>query len=431
MERPSSIDALLESKRRPPEAVLEHIPDGADLIVGAGNGEPVAVMDAIEAAGSLRDVCVHQMLPMRSRRYIEGEIPGLRHVSWFLTPHDREAFHRGDCDLVPNSFSDVPRLMARSTGRSLVVVSTAPPDRHGYFSLSLHADYSAAMIGEVPFFVEANARAPRTYGGNQIHVSQVMGWCENDHPLVEIPPRPDRPEDDRIAALVAERIPHGATIQAGIGSIPDRVLGQLTGHRHLGIHSEVLSDGFVDLIERGVATGSRKGTHRNKAVTTGVIGSQRLFDFVHENSGVELWPVDHTNDPATIAREPRMVAINATVEVDFLGQCASEGLGSRYWSSSGGQPDYVHGAMMAAEGRSYIVLHSTTHDHSASRIVAQLHPGAAVTTFKNLVDCVVTEYGVAELRGSSIHERTRKLIGVAHPAFRDELAHQGRKIGYL
>jgi acyl-CoA hydrolase len=213
--------------------------------------------------------------------------------------------------------------------------------------------------------------------------------------------------------------------------VPDAVLSRLGDHRDLGIHTELLSDGFIDLIEAGVVTGTRKGSHRNKTLTTSVIGSQRLYDFADENAGLELYPVSYTNDPGNIAREPRMVAINATVEVDFLGQCASEGLGSEYWSSSGGQPDYARGAIMAAEGQSFIVVHSTTHDESASRVVAELHPGAAVTTFKNLVDMVVTEYGVAELRGSSIRERTRKLIGVAHPKFRDELERRAREIGYL
>jgi acyl-CoA hydrolase len=205
----------------------------------------------------------------------------------------------------------------------------------------------------------------------------------------------------------------------------------LGDHTDLGVHSELFAEGFVDLVERGVVTGSRKLTHRNKIVTTTAIGSQRLYDLVGENPGIEFWPVSYTNDPENIAKEDRMVAINATLEVDFLGQCASESLGSHYWSSSGGQPDFARGAMFAEHGQSFILLHSTTADESVSRIVAQLHPGAAVTTFKNVVDRVVTEYGVAELRGSSIRERTRKLISIAHPKFRDELTQQAREMGYV
>ncbi len=209
------------------------------------------------------------------------------------------------------------------------------------------------------------------------------------------------------------------------------MLKLLVDHRHLGVHTELLADGFVELVERGVVTGTRKRTHQNKIVTTDALGSRRLYEFVDENPGVEFWPVSYTNDPRNIAREDRMVAVNATLEVDFLGQCASESLGSDYWSSSGGQPDFARGAIFAEHGRSFIVLHSTTTDQSVSRVVPQLHPGAAVTTFKNVVDCVVTEYGVAELRGSSIRERTRRLIAIAHPQFREELERSARAIGYL
>ncbi len=421
----------LAERRRPPEAVLEHLRDGADVIVGVGNGEPVHVIDAIEAhADRFRAVRLHQMLPLRTRRYIDGAYPGLRHVSWFLSPVNREAFHRGACDLVPNTFSEVPHLM-RSFAPALVVAAVSPPDRHGYFSLGCHAEYAAAFIGEVPFFVEVNPRMPRTFGENQLHASQLAGWCEAESPLVELPSRSSLETDHRIAAFIAERIPDGATLQAGIGTVPNAVLALLRGHRELGIHTELFADGFVDLVEHGVVTGTRKRTHRNKIVATSALGSQRLYDFLDENPGVEFWPVSYTNDPRNIAREPAMVTINATLEVDFLGQCASESLGSDYWSSSGGQPDFARGAVMAERGQSFIVLHSTTADASVSRIVPQLHPGAAVTTFKNIVDRVVTEFGVAELRGSSIRERTRRLIAIAHPKFRDQLEGKAKEMGYL
>jgi acyl-CoA hydrolase len=272
---------------------------------------------------------------------------------------------------------------------------------------------------------------PRTYGENQVHISQIVGWCEADYPLVEPPARPEREADRKIAEYVAERIPDGATLQAGIGSIPNEVLRLLHDHQDLGVNSELLSDGFVDLIERGVITGTRKRAHRNKVITTNALGSRRLYEFVEENPGVEFWPVDHTNDDRNMASEDSFVAINATLEVDFLGQCTSESLGSEYWSSSGGQLDFARGALFSEHGQSFIVLHSTPADESISRIVAQLHPGAAVTTFKNIVDRVVTEYGAAELRGSSIRERTRKLIGIAHPKFRDELEHKARAMDYL
>ena len=421
----------LSERRREPEAVLEHIADGAHVVVGVANGEPMRLLDTIEAhADRFHDVRLHQMFPVRKRRYIDGAFPGLRHVSWFLAPPNRAAFHAGTCDLVPNNFSDVPHLM-RSLKPSLVVVTVAPADRHGYFSLGCHAEYVAAFIGEVPFFVEVNPRMPRTFGENQVHVDQVIGWCEAETALYELPPGEPSEIDRRIASFIAERVPNGATVQAGVGSIPNAVLALLSDHRDLGVHTELFCEGFVELVEKGVITGARKQTHKNKIVTTSALGTRRLYEFLDENTGVEFWPVNYTNDPSNVAREEDMVTINATLEVDFLGQCASESLGTDYWSSSGGQPDFARGAVLAARGQSFIVLHSTTHDESVSRIVPQLHPGAAVTTFKNIVDRVVTEYGVAELRGSSIRERTRRLIAIAHPKFRDELERRAKEIGYL
>ena len=429
---PTEISAALEEQRRAPEAVLDHIEPGADLIVGLANAEPVTIVDALEErASELDDVRLHQMFPLRERPHMHGELAGLRHVSWFLSPVLREPFHKGTCALVPNNFSEVPHLMRSATKRSLVLASASPPDRHGYFSLGCHAEYVAALIGEAPFFLEANERMPRTFGENQVHVSEVVGWCQADYPLGELPDHPSDQRDRRIAELVAERIPDGATLQAGIGSIPNEVLGLLRDHTDLGVHTELLADGFVDLVEGGAITGTRKQTHRNKIVTTSAFGHERLYEFVADNPGVEFWPVSYTNDPRNIGREDKMRAINATLEVDFLGQCASESLGSEYWSSSGGQPDFARGVLFAEDGASFIVLHSTTSDESTSRIVSHLHPGAAVTSHKNVVDHVVTEYGVAELRGRPIGERTCKLIDIAHPSFRDELERAGRELGYI
>src|ERR687894_1229319 len=223
---PPTIRAALAEKQCQPEAVLEHIGEGDDVIVGMFNSEPLTVLDALEAdAERLSDVRIHQMFPFRERRYMHGRLPGLRHISWFLSPANREAFHKGTCDLVPNNFSEVPSLMRRSTRCSLVLASVSPPDSHGYFSLGTHADYAAALIGEAPFFVEVNHRMPRTFGENQVHLSQVVGWCEADYPLAELPHRPVRDIDRRIAEFVAERIPDGATLQAGVGTIPKEELG--------------------------------------------------------------------------------------------------------------------------------------------------------------------------------------------------------------
>jgi acyl-CoA hydrolase len=424
---------LLTSKQVSPEAVLAHIEPGADLIMPNANGEPVKVVDALEEhADELSGVRIHQMHALRERRYINGDFGDhLRYVCYFLAPASRKAYLAGHCDLVPNHFSEVPSLLRRATKCSLVIAAASPPNRHGYFSLGTNCDYTASLIGDVPFFLESNAQMPRTFGANQLHISQVVGWTEVDYPLVEAHSVIPTDADKTIAGYVAERIPDGATIQAGIGGMPNALLGMLTDHRDLGIHTELLSDGVIDLVEAGVITGTRKVLRRGKIVTTLALGSKRLYDFLHENSSVDFAPVDWVNDPRVIARQPSFVAINATTEVDLYGQCASETVAGRYYSSSGGQYDFSRGAMYSEGGQGFIVLQSTTRNGSMSKIRPTLTPGSVVTTSKNTVDKIVTEFGIAEMRGRTIRERAQQLIGIAHPHFRDELSAEARTLGLI
>jgi acyl-CoA hydrolase len=424
---------LLTSKQVSPEAVLAHIEPGADLIMPNANGEPVKVVDALEEhADELSDVRIHQMHALRERRYINGDFGDhLRYVCYFLAPASRKAYLAGHCDLVPNHFSEVPSLLRRATKCSLVIAAASPPNRHGYFSLGTNCDYTASLIGDVPFFLESNAQMPRTFGANQLHISQVVGWTEVDYPLVEAHSVIPTDADKTIAGYVAERIPDGATIQAGIGGMPNALLGMLKDHRDLGIHTELLSDGVIDLVEAGVITGTRKVLRRGKIVTTLALGSKRLYDFLHENSSVDFAPVDWVNDPRVIARQPSFVAINATTEVDLYGQCASETVAGRYYSSSGGQYDFSRGAMYSEGGQGFIVLQSTTRNGSMSKIRPTLTPGSVVTTSKNTVDKIVTEFGIAEMRGRTIRERAQQLIGIAHPHFREELSAEARTLGLI
>ena len=416
-----------------PSAVLDHVPEGADVIVPLANGEPTAVLDALEAGvDRLRNVRVHQMHALHDRPYLHAgpDDTRLRHVSYFLSHVTRPAFWAGTIDLVPNNFSEVPLILQRSTRCDLVVAACSPPDRHGYFSLGTNADYVASMIGRVPFFLEATPHVPRTRGANVLHHSQVVGWCESDRPLVEVPRPAPGPVDAAIGALVAERIPDRATIQVGIGTIAAAVLDGLRDHRELGIHTELLHDGMVDLVEAGVVTGTHKEVRRNRITTTFCLGTQRLYDWLDENASVELLGVDFVNDPRVIARMRRFTSVNATTEVDLLGQCASETIAGRYWSSSGGQADFARGAMYAEEGQAFIVTRSTTSD-GRSRIVPTLAPGSVVTTIKNTVDHVVSEHGVAELRGRSLADRARALIRVADPSHRDALTRAAHQHGLL
>jgi len=269
------------------------VPPGADVILPMANGEPVGLLDALEAHNErLEGVRVHQMHALHERPY-----------------------------------------------------------RHGHLSLGTNADYVAALIGQVPFFVETNPRMPRTFGLNQLHVSQLAGFCQAERPLVEVPPVVPDERDEAIAARIVERIPDGATLQVGIGGVPAAVMTFLRDHRDLGIHTELLSDGIMDLVERGVITGTYKQLRPNKVVATFALGTQRLYDWLDLNAAVEMLPVDWVNDPRVIARERNFASINATTEVDLYGQCASETIAGRYWSSSGGQADFARGAMYAEGGR--------------------------------------------------------------------------------
>jgi acyl-CoA hydrolase len=415
------------------EAVLDHIGRGADLIVPLANGEPVSLLDAVEAAAlDLDGVTVHQMHAVHDRPYLHSAFGDrLRHVSYFLSHVTRPCFEAGTIDLVPNNFSEMRNILRERTRDPLVLAAASSLDRHGYFSLGVNADYAASFIGRARFFLEANAQQPRTFGRNQIHVSQVLGWVDVDRPLVESPPPPRTALDDRIAALVAERIPDRATIQTGIGSIPNAILSALADHHDLGVHTELISDGLMELVDRGVVNGVAKQLNRTKTVGTFALGTRRLYEFLDENAAFEMWPVSYVNDPRIIAQEDGFVSINSTIAVDLIGQCASETVQGRYYSSSGGQADFARGAMYSKGGQGFVVLRSTTKDGAISKIVPQLAAGDVVTTLKNTVDKVVTEWGVAELRGRSLRQRAAALIAIAHPDHRDRLAFDANRLCYL
>lgn len=416
--------------------VLAHISPGTQIVLPLANGEPTAVLDAVEQAAAdndprLDEVRIHQMHAIHDRDYLSGAYgTRLKHISYFLSPVTRPHFANGTIDLVPNHFSEVYDLMHRRAPDPLVLAAASPPDRHGYFSLGVSADYTSSFIGRGRFFLEVTDSMPRTFGRNQLHVSQIVGWCHSDRPLVEVPSAVPTDIDRIIADLVAERIPDGATIQTGIGAIPNAIMASLSDHRDLGVHTELLSDGVVDLIESGAVNGVRKRLNRTKAVGTFALGTNRLNEFLHENTAIELHAVRYVNDPRIIAHEDRFVSINATLTVDLIGQCASESINGRYYSSTGGQNDFARGAMYSKGGQGFVVLHSTT-SKGVSRILPRLAPGDVVSTPKNTIDKVVTEWGVAEMRGRSVRERSVALISIAHPDHRDELTARARDIGYV
>lgn len=412
------------------EAVLEHVCPGMHIIAPIQNAAPTALLRALDdGADRLEDVTIHHMDPWESLPFMEGAYPGrLRHVDYFLGPGSRENFHAGHCDLVPVDFAQVPATMRDFTPPGLAVTMVSEMDEHGYFSMGTNADYVASFIGEVPFFVEVNASMPRTFGRNLIHISQVVGVTRNDAPMTTFEaPRPG-PIDEAIAEIVAARVPDGACLQLGVGKLPNAFLAKLTGHKHLGIHTEALSDGVMELVQAGAVDGSRKTGRPFKHVTTFAVGSQRLMDWLHDNPSIEMLPVDIVNDPRVIGQERNLYSVNATSEVDLYGQAASETIGGRYWSGAGGQADFARGCTFSPGGHGYIVTPSQT-SKGISRISLTLTPGSPVTTHKNIIENVVTEQGIAALRGKSVAARAEALIAIAHPDHRERLSREARAAG--
>ncbi len=413
-------------------ALVDQLRPQTNVVVPTANGEPTTIIDALFAqAPGLEGIRIHQVFGLRSRDYQLLDPQRLRYVSYFLSPALRDPFAQGDIDLVPTDLSAMPALV-RALPNVVLVAACSPPDQYGYVSLGCGANYAATLIGQVPVFLEANPQMPRTPGHHRVHLSNVAGWCEADYPLITVEPATITDVDRAIAAHVADRIVDGSTLQVGVGAVPDAIAASLTSHRDLGIHTELFSDGLRTLIECGAATGERKRTGRNLAVTTDALGSPELLKFLNDTQAVEFWAVNETNDFTTIASEPNFVAINATMQVDLLGQCASESLGTHYISGSGGQSDFMNAARYSPGGQSFMVTHATanTPDGPVSRIVAELAPGAVVTTRKNSMDKVATEFGVAELQGASIAARARALIAIAHPDHRESLSREARRLGY-
>ncbi len=407
-----------------PEDVLELVPPGTDLVVAMAAGEPSVLLDAIEAAaadGALDDVVIHQMHPHARRPSMGGAYPErLRHVSYFLSGADRPLLGNG-LSYVPANFSEVPEIILRRARRPLVLASVGSVLQPTW---GTNGEYVAALVRDgVPCVLEVNAQQPAAYG-RAVPANSIVATLAVDVPVPTVEPREPSPEDLRIAELVAERIPHGATLQVGVGAIPDMVLRSLRDHRGLCIHTELLTDGIAQLAQAGALVNDSADPAR----ATFALGTSALYGWIDRNPQVAMLPVDEVNDPRIIAEQPRMQSICATTEVDLYGQCASATVGGRWFSGSGGQLDFMRGVHRTHDGQGFIVMRSRLKDGS-SRIRGTLSPGSAVTTGIHFVDQVVTEYGVAELRDRSLGERARALIGVAAPEHREALAREAQERG--
>ncbi|TVO58561.1 acetyl-CoA hydrolase/transferase family protein [Denitromonas halophila] len=406
--------------------------DGDTIIVPTGVGEPPALLTALsDQRRSLNGVVVSQILPLRKFDYFDETTLGhVRHSAYFFGGASRPGGQAGWIDFVPAYFSELPQLIERGLTPSDVVFSLASPmDEHGYFSLALAPDYTMAAVKKARVIVlEVNPNVPFAFGDCHVHISQVSALVESQDPLLEVGLPEIGPVQEAIGKYVADLIDDGSTLQIGYGGIPDAVVMQLKHKRDLGIHTEMIGDGILTLLEAGAVTNRKKTFMPGKMVATFGLGSQKLYRFMHRNPALEMHPVEFTNDPYIAARNDQLVAINATMQIDMLGQCGSESLGTRPYSGTGGQVDFVRAANRSRDGKAFIVLPSTAKGGSISRIVPTLTPGTHVTTSKNDINYVVTEYGVAQLRGKSAHQRCEALINIAHPDFRGELRDQARAL---
>ena len=430
-----SVQDQYQQKRGLADDALNLIKDGDFIIVPTGVGEPPTLLTALsEQRRRFRDVKVAQILAVRKYGYIDPEtVEHVRHVAFFFGAGTRAGGQAGWVDFIPAYFSELPTLIERGQIPADVVFSMASPmDEHGYFSLSLGADYTMAAVAKARAVVlEVNPNVPFTNGNCHVHISQVAALVESSEPVMEVGLPKIGPVQEAIGKYVADMIDDGSTLQIGYGGIPDAVVMQLSTKHDLGIHTEMIGDGILTLIESGAITNRKKNYLPGKMVATFALGSKKLYQFMHRNPSLEIHPANFTNDPYLASQNDKLMAINATLQIDFLGQCGSESLAHLPYSGTGGQVDFVRAANRSRGGKAFIVLPSTAKDDSISRIVPSLSPGTHVTTGKNDINYVVTEFGVAQLRGKSAKQRTQEMIAIAHPNFRAELTVAAKRMQLL
>jgi acyl-CoA hydrolase len=415
-----------------PDEAVAGIRSGDQLYLQCAAATPSVLLDALVArAPELDDVSVVHLHCEGPGPHLAPDMAGhFRHRALFIGPNARAAVNEGRADYVPVFLSDVPRLFDRGhIPLDAVFVNATPPDGHGFCSLGTSVEaMHAAIRAAKTVIVQFNRAMPRTLGDSFIHVDEIDLAVDVDVPPYAHGVGEIGEIERRIGAYVADLVPDGATLQLGIGAIPAATALALRDKKDLGIHTEMFTDSVVDLVEAGVVTGALKERNRGKIVTAFMMGTERLYRFVHDNPMVEMRPVDFTNDTHVIRQFGRMVAINSAIEVDLTGQVVADSIGHRMYSGVGGQMDFIRGAGLASEGRAVIALPATAAGGTASRIVPSLHEGAGVVTTRAHVRTVVTEFGVAELFGKSIRARAQELIGIAHPDFRAELQAAAKRL---
>jgi Acetyl-CoA hydrolase len=414
-------------KLKTPEEIAETFSPGYKVMSDIALASPHAVLNAVcrrVKEKKLSDIYVHGCLDIYPYEFFRepaaaGEI---HYVSWFSNGFARKLINQGRADVMPGSYHMYPGLIDDYVEFDAVLAAVSPMDEHGYFSFGLDGSITEALMRKSKrIILEVNSHMPRCVCGPLVHISNVDMLCENDEPLIEMPETEADETSLKIGRLIAEEIPDGACLQLGIGSIPDAVGYALKGKKHLGLHTEMLTSSMIDLIECGAVDNTRKSVYPGRTLATFGFGSRRIYDYVDNNPAVAILPADYVNDPAVIARNDNMISVNSAIEVDLYGQVSAESAGTKHISGSGGHEDYVRGAVMSKGGKSFIAMTSTARDRKTSRIVPALMRGSIVTTGKNEVDYVVTEYGIAKLRGKTAGQRAKALINIAHPEFRGEL----------
>ena len=417
------------------DAAMLFIKSGMRVYIQPGCAEPETLVEAlIRRAPEVRDVEIVHMMTMGGAPYVAPEMAGhFRHNAVFIGANVRDAINEGRADYTPIYLSEIEELFENGAMPiDVALIEVSPPDSHGFCSFGVGVDTTLTAAKCARYLVaQVNDHMPRTYGDSFIHVSEIDAVVESSRPLCEL----KKPEITHMHAAIARNvaglIEDGAVLQTGIGGIPDAVLPLLMDRKDLGVHSELVSEGVIPLIEAGVITGARKNFKPRKIIVGFALGTKKLFEFVDNNPVFEFHPTAYTNDPALIARNDNMVAINSALQIDLTGQVCSDSIGNQFYSGIGGQVDFLRGASRSKGGKPIIAISSTAKNGTISRIVPMLSPGAGVVTSRGLVRYVVTEHGVAYLHGKSIRERAKALIEIAHPRFRDELYEYCEKTKWL
>ncbi len=423
------------SKIKTADEAVEIIKSGDRVYIHQGCGEPEDLVKAmVRRSPELRDVEVIHMATMGSADYTKPEHEGhFRHNAFFIGGNVRQAEQEGRADYIPIFLGEIEGLFTSGAMPiDVALIQCTPPDDYGYMSLGTGIDITLTAAKYAKHVVvEVNDQNVRTLGDSFLHVSKADAIVEASHPLAELKKHTITEEHRAIARHVAGLVPDGATLQMGIGGIPDAVLMALSNHKDLGVHTEMFSDGVIDLIKTGVINNEKKTIHPHKVISGFVLGTKPLFDFLHNNPIFEFHPTSYTNDPFIIAQNYRQVAINAALEVDLTGQVCADSIGSLPFSGIGGQVDYIRGAARSKGGVPVIALPATAKNGAISRIVPTLKPGAGVVTSRGDVHYVATENGVAYLHGKNLRQRAEALIQIADPKFQDELVREAQKLGYL